>query len=369
MSALRTRARLLAVGAQSVWLAACGGGGGGGTPGPVNPGPVVPTHAVQALVYYDENGDGHLNGDELVRLPGVSVRIGPAAARTTAGGRVTVAAVPQGHQQASLPLDGLPPFYVPGPPVDVDVPASAPLELPVTLPIGENFTNRYMAFGDSITEGEGSSGDAGYVDSLEDKLSAFLGAAELRREGIGGTLSEQGADRIGQRLSRNRPAFTLILYGTNDWYECPEDDPPACFTVDALRSMVGQVKAAGSLPVLATIVPVNAGYDARVPPARNEWLKGLNVLIRAVASQEGAALADVEPAFYQAAGNDLSQMFSDHVHPNDRGYDVISDVFFKAITSPRVPPASTSALPGLLGAPRRATVRGARFPGLPPSRY
>jgi lysophospholipase L1-like esterase len=369
MSAAARRAAALAVAAQSAWLAACGGGGGGATPGPVNPGPVVPTHAVQALVYYDENGDGRLNADELVRLPGVSVRIGPAAGRTTAGGSVTVAAVPQGHQQASVPAEGLPPFYVPGPALDVDVPTSAPLELPVTLPIGGNFANRYMAFGDSITEGEGSGGERGYVDSLQDKLSAFLGDAELRREGIGGTTSEQGEARIGQRLARNRPAFTLILYGTNDWYECPEDDPPACFTVDALRSMVGQVKAAGSLPVLATIVPVNAGYDGRVPAARNDWLKGQNALIRTVASQEGAALADIEPAFYQAAGNDLAQLFSDHVHPNDRGYDVISDAFFRAITNPRTPPSSTSALPGLFSTSRRAVVRGARFPGLPPSRY
>ena len=105
--------------------------------------------------------------------------------------------------------------------------------LPVTLPIGGNFTNRYMAFGDSITEGEGSSGDSGYVDSLQDKLHRVPG----QRRGL--STARVWAARPASRAKptsargsrRNRPAFTLILYGTNDWYECPEDDPPACFTV------------------------------------------------------------------------------------------------------------------------------------------
>ncbi len=376
MSTPRLRARTWgALAAQAVWLSACGGSGDGGTPSPVNPGPVVPVHAVQALVYYDENGDGRLDGDELVRLPGVSVRIGPASARTATGGTVTVPAVPEGRQQASLPADGLPPFYVPGPAQEVEVPLSGTLELPVTLPVDGNAANRYLAFGDSITDGDGSSGGGGYVYSLEDKLKVWLGAAELRQDGRGGTTSEQGDARLGQALRRNRPAFTLILYGTNDWYECPEDDPPACFTLDALRGMVGQVKASGSLPVLATIIPVNAGYDVREPPARNDWLAALNKLIRGIASQEGAALADLEPAFYKAAGNDLSQLFSDHVHPNDRGYDVISDVFFKTLTEPRVAPAGTSGLSSLFSrlrpAPQGRTPqpRRPRFPGLPPSRY
>ena len=30
-----------------------------------------------------------------------------------------------------------------------------------------------------------------------------------------------------------------------------------------------QIKANGSLPVISTIIPVNTGYDARVPPDRN----------------------------------------------------------------------------------------------------
>ena len=361
-----------AVALQALLMTACGGGGGGGTPGPLAPPPVGPVHAVSATVFYDENDDGRLGSDELVRLQGVAVRIGPSSARTTTGGNVTVGGVPEGRQQASLPADGLPPFYVPGAPQDIDVPQSAPLELPVTLPIAGNLANRYLAFGDSITAGEGSSGERGYVESLEDKLTVWLGKAELRRDGRGGTTSEQGEARLGQALGRNRPAYTLILYGTNDWYQCPDDDPLACFTVGALRGMVGQAEAAGSLPVVATLIPVNAGYDARVPPQRNEWVAGVNVAIRAMVSQEGALLADLEPAYYKAAGNDLSQLFDDHVHPNELGYDVISDVFFRALSEPRVAPVTTSRLSRLFSAARRPSLgHGPRTPRprVPPSRY
>ena len=44
-----------------------------------------------------------------------------------------------------------------------------------------------------------------------------------------------------------------------------------------------------------------------------------------VADLNGAMIAETP---------DLPELFSDHVHPNDRGYSVLADAFFRAITSP-----------------------------------
>ena len=84
----------------------------------------------------------------------------------------------------------------------------------------------------------------------------------------------QGVVRIGSTLRRQDPAYTLILYGTNDWNsnECRGNPDPPCFTVDSLRRIVRSVKGAQSLPILGTITPVNSGYDGRVPEERNVWV-------------------------------------------------------------------------------------------------
>jgi lysophospholipase L1-like esterase len=63
----------------------------------------------------------------------------------------------------------------------------------------------------------------------------------------------------------------------------------------------------------------------------------MNELIKGLAKSEGALLADLNAAF-KAKGN-LPALFdpsdSQGVHPNDAGYDVIADAFFKTIAGAR----------------------------------
>ena len=62
-----------------------------------------------------------------------------------------------------------------------------------------------------------------------------------------------------------------------------------------------------------------------------------------MARKEGAALADLEAAFLDQ--DDLTQLFSDHIHPNDRGYQIMAHEFFKAITEPLAMTGSVFGLP------------------------
>jgi hypothetical protein len=59
----------------------------------------------------------------------------------------------------------------------------------------------------------------------------------------------------------------------------------------------------------------------------------MNELIRPMVAEEGAVLADLHAAFLEAGP--LEDLFVDHVHPNDDGYDIIARVFFEAITGAR----------------------------------
>jgi lysophospholipase L1-like esterase len=290
--------------------------------------------SVRGLVFYDEDGSGRPEEQEVVRLPEVAVTVGGRSAQTDAEGRFEVTEVPAGTRRAEVVTTSLPPYFVFGPPPLVSVPPPADFELglALTLPIGANRPNVYMAFGDSITLGDGSSGRRGYRSELAALLSARFGRAEVVNEGISGTDSERGLDRLPDRLAHQRPAFTLIHYGTNDWngFGCRV----VCGTAERLRRMVSACRAASSLPVVATIIPANPAYESRMASARNDWIRATNAEIRAMAAAEGVALADLHAAFLQEEES-LEPLFSDHVHPNDRGYAVMAAEFFRALTAPR----------------------------------
>jgi len=156
-------------------------------------------------------------------------------------------------------------------------------------------------------------------------------------DGITGNKSDQGADRVEASLRRSRTAYLLILYGTNDWNKnkalCAPGSP--CPTIDNLRFMIQVARAGRTLPVISTIIPSNPAFN---PPERNEWVAAMNELIKTMARQEGAALADSYGAFTKA-GN-LPSLFWDHVHPNDAGYQLIAGAFFLAVARP---PAAAAA--------------------------
>jgi len=309
-------------------LGACGG-----SSSPVGPEPPAELHTVLATVFYDQDADGVPDPDELTRLG--SVEVYAANGASTVSERLTGQAtltLPAGSHTLHLREKSLPAFFVSGEAVAVEVPVSDTVYLPARLPIGANRPGVYLAVGDSITKGGGSSDRRGYVGRLEDQLLVEFAQATLVNEGTDGGKSNQGAERIGPSLRRHHPAYVLIMYGTNDWNKCKVVS--ACYTQDALRSIVRQVRGAESLPLLATIPPANTDFDFRAPPQRNEWVVEMNADLRTIAEEEGALLVDVHAAMMEAAGADLAALFVDHVHPNDRGHQAIAEAFFQAIVTP-----------------------------------
>ena len=308
---------------------------GGGSKGPTDPGDPTPPPGspVSGFVFYDENANGIADPAEAVRLPSVGVSVGGVAASTTTGGRFSLPSVPNGSQPAQARPDTLPAYFAAGSALTVSVPPTGDVAVPAVLALGARArANVYLAFGDSITWGEGSSDGSGYVDELQADLRAFWGKATAIKDGVPGTKSNKGESRLGISLNANRPAYVLILYGTNDWNDPECRDTPPCYTVEALRSMVLQTRDAGAFPVVGTIPPVNPSYTDRDPAARNDWVRGMNDLVRAMAKQQGAPVADVHAEFLKQAS--LPALFTDYLHPNDAGFRLITSSFFGAITRP-----------------------------------
>jgi lysophospholipase L1-like esterase len=319
--------------------AACGGGGGGSSPvGPTEP--TVPTYSVTATVFYDENGNGLLDGSEAVRVPGVQVVIGTGTGTSAPGtGLAAVTGIREGALTVALRTESVPAYFQPATPASIQVPGATEVRVPLTLPIGSNKPNVYMGLGDSITAGDGSSDGLGYVLKLQNLLGPHFGRAEVHAIGRQGDTSEETAEVTRGTLGWFDPAYTLIMLGTNDWQDqtCQKQGPSACYTIDALRSIVEDVKDWDSLPVLATIIP---GNPAKVPAGRNAWNDEMNVKIKALAQEQRVTLADLN-ADFKASGN-LPALFDDDVHPNDAGYQVMAQGWWKAITRARSAAASSS---------------------------
>ncbi len=310
-------------------LVACGGGGGA-APSPVPPSPTpTPGLEVRGLVFYDEDDDGQLDPGETVRVPDVDVVIGGGRGRSERNtGRVTVQGVSAGTHATQIDGASLPPFYRVSRAVQVTAPqaAGAVVQIPVTLPIGNNTPNVYMAFGDSLTRGFGSNPGGDYPSQLFTLLGGYFAGAQVSNRGADGTNSYEALERFRRNFNGQTPAYTLILYGTNDWNDPACQDIAPCFTIENLRTAVSLVTRNSSLPVVGLIPPVNPAINDQ----RNKWVRDINVHIREMAVSEGAIVADTYGKF-QEKGGDLSRFFVDHVHFNDAGYKVIAEAFFEAI--------------------------------------
>jgi len=325
--------------AFTLGLAGCGGGSPT-SPGPA-PTPVVPTYSVTATVYYDQNNNGQLDANEAARVPGVSVVIGAGTGMSAPGtGQAVVSGILEGSQSVGIKTDSVPFYYQPQPVAAVQVPGASEVRIPLTLPIGSNSANVYLGYGDSITYGDGSSDGQGYVLKLQNLLGPYFGRAQVQSWGRPGTFSSQGANAARVTYGWFSPAYVLIHYGTNDWQDqsCQNSLPTSCFTIDALRSMIQDAKNRDSLPVLATIIPSNPNLN---PPGRNQWYDGMNVQIKALAQQEQVLLCDMNAEF--KAQPSLASLYADSVHPNDAGYQVMAQGWFKAITRGRAASASAKA--------------------------
>src|SRR5262245_16232470 len=295
---MRTRTALLP------FLIAAAGCGGGGSPTQPPPPTDPPGETVTAIVFYDENGNGQLDPAEQGRVPDVEVSIAGRTARAEKlTGRVTIRGVPTGSYPISVMPASLPPYYTPGLARTMSVPQDAALPPPALgarLDIGGNNPNVYMAFGDSITRGEGDSAGVGYPGRLEAKLRAHFGDGSVVNRGADGTNSGEAAERILRNLRGSSPAVTLVMYGTNDWNEVPCQDAPPCDVVKNLRKVVDEVKASRSLPFLATIPPVN---PVLAGASRNDWVSATNDSIKQLGREEGVFVVDIFDAFRRQGGD------------------------------------------------------------------
>ena len=312
---MKILAKLLAVSALS---AACGGNSGPSAPAPVS-------RSVTFTAFLDENRNGLLDAAELIRIPGAEVSFGGVSGRTAAATGEVSLSVFQSAQALSVASSSLPPYYKAPESSVVTPPVTGPLNVPIGLPLAAGVrASVFLAFGDSITNGQVGVGDGqGYTGELERMLAAYFGRAYVINDGLDSSNTERGDSRILDSLAAGRPAFTLIVYGTNDWADTRCGQPP-CFTIENLRSMVRKVRAQGGFPFVGTLLMSNVGNDFRASPQRNSWIVAQNEFIRQMAIEEDVVLVDLHAAFEQSP-LDYRDLFADYIHPSAAGYKLMAE--------------------------------------------
>jgi lysophospholipase L1-like esterase len=221
--------------------------------------------------------------------------------------------------------------------------------------------NTYViAFGDSITRGQGDGvrashvppiGEAGYPARLRD-----LAGVPVANFGQLGEQTSSGVRRLPGILTRNPADYVIILEGVNDILPEREVD-----TIANLRTMVDDVFSAGAQPILGTLTPTCCGHAISAPIARIESLNGE---IKALATQRAAELTaqngtevvipviDFFAAFIPpttpptpaAIDSSSGLLFEEGLHPTPAGYDVMAIAAYTAFFGG--PPASPTPTGG-----------------------
>jgi lysophospholipase L1-like esterase len=199
---------------------------------------------------------------------------------------------------------------------------------------------RFLAFGDSLTEGTISAAPTvllvSNIDSYPFKLERLLAARyrsqiiEMFNDGVGAEnaardsfTSPGGIVRLPQSLDEHHPGVLLLMEGTNDLLGFERG---AAEATAALREMVRTGKNHGTRVFLATIPPQRAGGVRRRDRVA-ALIPIFNESLRQIAAQEGVTLVDI----YNALKDRLELIGVDDLHPTPMGYDVIAQTWFDSI--------------------------------------
>ncbi|WP_314245855.1 SGNH/GDSL hydrolase family protein [Streptomyces kutzneri] len=218
------------------------------------------------------------------------------------------------------------------------------------MPNGEYL--RYVALGDSQTEGLGDGDDTvglrGFADRFAEHLAAVNPGLQYANLAVRGRLAGQvRAEQLGPALAL-RPDLATVVAGVNDILR-PRFD--AAEVAGHLEEMFASLTAAGArvatvtFPDLSVLVPLARPVAPRIAD--------LNDRIRAAAARHGVTVAETARP---AAVTDPRMWTTDRLHASPVGHERIAAALAHAVGLPGSDDTWTHPLPPPPAAPGGSTV-------------
>lgn len=178
-------------------------------------------------------------------------------------------------------------------------------------------------FGASTIAGVGG---FGFQDNLRQNFeNCYTGKIiDITNNGIGGETTTQGLTRFPKAIE-NRTGFIIILMGANDAQAIVNKKMKLSDTEKNMRYYIEESLKHNLIPIIGTIQFYN-DKDNQFLKNCNLVVKQINSLYKRLTMDYHIYLADVN----QSLGRDFS-LYQDLVHPNAKGYKLISFVMFDAI--------------------------------------
>ncbi|MFI8827631.1 SGNH/GDSL hydrolase family protein [Streptomyces sp. NPDC053431] len=199
-----------------------------------------------------------------------------------------------------------------------------------------------VAFGDSITDGVGSTTDADnrYPDELAERLAATGRPRAVLNHGIGGNevtndttwAGEAGVVRFRKDVLTEKGVGTVILLeGINDFGGSgpafpggPTPEVSVNRLIEGHRTLIRQAHAHGLKVVGATLTPIKGSfYDTPENEAKRE---AFNAWVRTSGAYD--TVVDLDRAVADPADPDRilpAYDSGDHIHPGDAGYRAMAE--------------------------------------------
>jgi lysophospholipase L1-like esterase len=212
--------------------------------------------------------------------------------------------------------------------------------------------HRYVAIGDSQTEGIGDGDDTTGYRGFADRLAARL--AELNPDLLYANLAVRGklagevhAEQLAPALELN-PDLATVVAGLNDVLR-PRFDIDA--VAGHMEAMFASLTKAG-----ATVVTVTYPNVAKIAPLARPLLPrvlALNARIREAASRHDVRVVE---AFTAPVTTDARIWSEDRLHASPMGHQRIADSMAHVLSLPGADDSWTHPLPALPRPPRRTVI-------------
>ncbi|WP_327322210.1 SGNH/GDSL hydrolase family protein [Streptomyces sp. NBC_01210] len=213
-----------------------------------------------------------------------------------------------------------------------DAPGASGLDAVASDASGPPRAPRFVALGDSLTEGVGDRvGDSwrGWAALLAGGLSVAGAPAHFRNLAVSGALTQDVAERQAPEALAYDPDIASVVVGVNDTLRCT-------FDIEALTLRLDEVCAAlsarGTVLLTACLPDPGTMLGLPVPLARPlaRRQRAVNAVVHALSARYGAVHLHVADGSWVA---DRSMWSADRLHPGERGHRMIAARFHELLAA------------------------------------